>query len=273
MYRDNTHQAGKPDCPIITADTPIQKAAVASNLLNHLLARGDQVSIEGGNLVLIPASGNPVPSDWFDANESELVEQIAVQTGVIILRYAEYSAGAYGTHLFQGVTLQFDCVTTLTDAYAIFNAILTRARTTKHGAAGKPLPKKHFRLHRKHELTKFLKRSGIQPRRLSDAYKSMGKLKGLLFSASLSVGKGSRLESDSITPLNLTHQHLLELLETPRQQRDNTATKYRDKETADSHTQSDFQPIYTTGVFNHGKRTTLPREYGTRVTITPYKHP
>ena len=216
MYRDNTHQAGKPDCPIITADTPIQKAAVASNLLNYLLARGDQVSIEGGNLVLIPASGNPVPSDWFDANESELVEQIAVQTGVIILRYAEYSAGAYGTHLFQGVTLQFDCVTTLADAYAIFNCILTRARTTKHGAAKRPLPKKHFRLSRKHQLTKFLKRSGIQPRSLSEAYKSMHKLKGILFSATYVLNKGDRLQSDSLTPLNLPYKRLLELLETPR---------------------------------------------------------
>ena len=216
-------KAGEPD-QIIPRNGAIDKP---TDLLNQLLARGDKVSIEGGKLVVVPASGKPVPSDWFDANEPEIVEQIAVQTGVIILRYTEYSTGAYSAHFYQGVTLQFDCVTTLADAYAIFNCILTRARTTKHGAADKPLPKKHFRLNRKHQLTTFLKRSGIQPRRLSDAYKSMGKLKGLLFSASFSVSKGSRLESDSITPLNLTHQHLLELLETARQLRDKSATETR----------------------------------------------
>jgi hypothetical protein len=83
-----------------------------TDLLNQLLARGDKVSIEGGKLVVVPTSGKSVPSNWFDANESEIVEQIAVQTGVIILRYAEYSTGVYSEGSYPGVTLQFDCVTT-----------------------------------------------------------------------------------------------------------------------------------------------------------------
>jgi hypothetical protein len=108
----------------------------------------------------------------------------------------------------------------------------------------------------------------------------MHKLKGLLFSATYAPNKGDRLQSDSITPLNLPYQHLLELIETSAKQdgtsalqvakqSGSSAVKCRDKETADNHTQSDFPPISTTCVFNHGKRTTLPRECGTRVTNTP----
>lgn len=53
----------------------------------------------------------------------------------------------------------------------------------------------------------------------------MHKLKGILFSATYVLNKGDRLQSDSLTPLNLPYKRLLELLETPRQQCDNSATE------------------------------------------------
>ena len=148
----NRADSMKTDNPSIESCAEIvTRRRAEANLLNQLLARGDKVGIKGGKLVVAPASGKPVPSDWFDANEPEIVQQIAVQTGIAIFRYTEYSTGRYDKHLYSGITLQFDCVTTLTDAYAIFNCILTRARTTKHGAADEPLPNKHFRLSNKHK--------------------------------------------------------------------------------------------------------------------------
>jgi hypothetical protein len=223
MENYNTKKAGEPS-GIIPRNGAADKSA---DLLNQLLDRGDKVSIESGKLVLIPASGNPVPGDWFDDNEAEIVEQIAMQAGVVILRYVDYSTGAYSSRFYEGVTLQFDDVATQADAYAIFNCMLIRARTTTHGDAKRPLPKKHFRLGKKHQLTKLLKLAGIEPRRLSDAYKSLHKLKVLLLSATYVLNKGDRLQSDSITPLNLTHQQLIELLKITRQQRDNSATTPR----------------------------------------------
>jgi hypothetical protein len=216
MKNYNTNQAGEPE-RIIPRNGAADKSA---DLLNQLLDRGDKVSIESGKLVVIPASGNPVPGDWFDDNEAELVEQIAVQAGVVILRYVDYSTGAYSSRFYEGVTLQFDDVATRADAYSIFNCILTRAKNSKHSAAKRPLPKKQFRLNRKHRLTTLLDLSGIKYRSLSEAYKSLHKLKGLLLNASYAPNKGDRLQSDTLKPLNLTHRELLELLKSTGFQRD-----------------------------------------------------
>jgi hypothetical protein len=78
--KDYISKAGEPD-QTVPRNGAVDKPA---DLLNQLLDSGDQVSIKGGKLVLISASGNPVPSDWFDVNESTLIEQIASQTGVAI---------------------------------------------------------------------------------------------------------------------------------------------------------------------------------------------
>jgi hypothetical protein len=198
-------KAGEPS-GIIPRNGVIDKPA---DLLNQLLDRGDQVSIEGGKLVLIPASGNPVPSDWFDINESELVEQIAVQTGVVILRYTCYSTGNFGQHLAPGVALQFESVSTEHSPYVVFNCLLTRDRTTRHGKAGAPLLKRHFRLNKKHKLRGFLKLAGVEIRSLSVVHESMGRLKGLLFTGQY-INEG-KLYKDSIMPLNMSAQQVKDL--------------------------------------------------------------
>jgi len=266
-------RAGEPNS-IISLEAAFQKTAEPNGLLNQLLARGDKVSIKNGRLVLISASGNPVPDGWLKDNAPTLIEQIAAQTGILIFRYTEYSTGKYDKHLFAGVTLQFDCITTLDSAYVVFNCILTRARATKHGAAEKPLPHKHFRLSSKHKLLKFLRQAGVEPRRLSESYKSMHRLKDIVFTGRFVAG--SKLDKDSLIPMNLTHQQLLELVKTarqgrdmsattPRQLRDKSATKYRDKESPDSHSNKGFQPFSSAGVSNHGNKNYAIREHGTRV--------
>jgi hypothetical protein len=251
-------------------------------LLQTLLARGDSVAIENGRLMLMPASGNPVPHGWLKENAPTLIEQIAVQTGIPIFRYTEYSIGRYDKQLYSGVTLQFDCITTRADAYAIFNCILNKARSTKHGAASKPLPNKHFRLNRKHQLTKLLQRSGIKPRHPSEAHKAMHKLKELVFTGS--YRKGSKLDNESITPLNLTPPQLLELLKATgydggkdgvRRGYDGGKDGVRngDKDLRESVTKCGFQPFSTTGVFNYGYKNNVTREHGKRVSSSPSSNP
>ena len=74
-------------------------------LLQNLLARGDQVSIENGKLVLLPASGNPIPGWWMPEYKQLLIDQIATLTGITILQYQSYSTGLFDRHRAAGVNL------------------------------------------------------------------------------------------------------------------------------------------------------------------------
>jgi hypothetical protein len=267
-------KAGEPD-QIVPRNGAVDKVA---DLLNQLLDRGVQVSIEGGKLVLIPANGNPLPSDWLDVNESELAEQIAVQTGAVILRYTGYSTANFGQHLAPGVALQFESVSTEHSPYVVFNCLLTRDRTTRHGKAGTPLPKRHFRLNRKHKLRGFLKLAGVEIRSLSVAHESMGRLKGILF-AGRYINEG-KLYKDSIMPLNMSPQQVIDLAQISQQDLNKGSIKVQqpfnkssirnlNTESPETHTGSDSQPFPSACPPNHVKRTTLQGDTVTRVTTTP----
>lgn len=68
----------------------------SGTLLQKLLARGDQVSIDNGKFELIPASGNSVPDAWLQQHQHQLISDIAFFTGIVILVYESYSTGRYG---------------------------------------------------------------------------------------------------------------------------------------------------------------------------------
>ena len=231
------------------------------DLLRNLLARGDQVSICNGRLVLIPVSGNTVPNSWIQENRHLLIDQIASLTGITILEYQTYSTGLFVRHKAAGINMQFDCVTTGTPAYTIFNVNLTRSRTTKHGAAGSPLPDGHFAVSKRGKFYAFCRRSGIAiPKRLSTFHEYMGSLKGVLFTGIFD--KGERLMKDSITPLNFTCQQLKDMAlntadnssTSSRQHPDNSPTRSPDKESPENKIAGGSQRHSTTGDFNYGNK-------------------
>ena len=132
-----------------------------------LLSRGDIISIERGLLEVIPASGKHVPKKWLSDNRVGIVTEILRKTRQECIVYSEYTAGRYGHKLVSGVTLQFKSVLEGAEAYAIFNADLTRKRNTKHGRAGDPLPKRQFHVAKGSGFCKFWASTGLPSRRLS----------------------------------------------------------------------------------------------------------
>ena len=263
------------------------------SLLQTLLARGDSVAIESGMFMLISASGNPVPYAWLQQNQHQLISDMASVTGVIILTYEGYSTGRYCQHKTGGVNIQFDCLTTGTPAYAIFNADLTRARTTKHGTAGSPLPKGHFTVTKRRKFYKFWLRSSAPiPKRLSTFHEHMGSLKGILFTGVFS--KGEKLEKDSVVPLNLTCEQLRDLAfnnadssptslrqlsdiapTKPRQLPDKTPTRIPDKQSPETNIAKGFQRVSTTGDSNYGNKeqgNTVTRVIAPPIDISSKRH-
>jgi len=74
--------------------------------LQALIKRGDKVSIEGGQLVIIPASGQPVPDKWLASNQAGIIREIVTVLQVPdIYVYKYFSVGQYGPHSCEGLTL------------------------------------------------------------------------------------------------------------------------------------------------------------------------
>lgn len=235
--------------------------------LTQLLTRGDAVAVEQGRLTLTPASGRPVPADWLAAHSTDLIAQAASITEVTALEYTGYSVGHYGPKLAGGVTLQFRCLTTGQELFAIFNASTKRTRTTRHGCKGDPLPPGQFRVGKRSAFYHFWQSTGLAVHRLSDFHDYMGKLRSLTFTGSLS--KGERLDVTTLRPLTISGKAMTALVgpnlpdNSPtrsRQRPDKAPTSIPDKETQQRQQPRGIQPNPTTGKPNHGN--TVIREYG-----------
>lgn len=235
--------------------------------LIQLLARGDAVAVEQGRLTLTPASGRPVPADWLATHSTDLITQAASIAEVTALEYTGYSVGHYGPKLAGGVTLQFRCLTTGQELFAIFNASTKRIRTTRHGNKGDPLPLGQFRVGRRSAFYHFWLSTGLAVHRLSDFHDYMGKLRNLTFTGSLS--KGERLDVATLRPLTISGEAMRTLVvpnfpdNSPtrsRQRPDKAPTSIPDKETQQPQQPRGIQPNPTTGEPNHGNK--VIREYG-----------
>lgn len=235
--------------------------------LTQLLTRGDAVAVEQGRLTLTPASGRPVPADWLAAHSTDLIAQAASITDVTALEYTGYSVGHYGPKLAGGVTLQFYCLTTGQELFAIFNASTKRTRTTRYGSKGDPLPPGQFRVGKRSAFYHFWQSTGLAVHRLSDFHDYMGKLRRLTFTGSLS--KGERLDATTLRPLTISAGAMRALVErnlpdtppTSSRQRPNKApTSIPDKKTQQRWQTQGVQLKSTTGEPNHGNKVT--REYG-----------
>ena len=212
---------------------------LVSPLMPMLLSRGDAIYVDHGRLVVTPASGLPVPQKWIDENGINLVTEMLQQTGQDAFVYLAYTTGKYGKNLAGGVTLQFRHLLTGIKTYAIFNADLTRSRSTKNGKVGDSLPDRQFHLAKGAAFFKFWDKAGVKrPLSNTEFYKRMGNLKPLYFTADSHLTKQDRLINDSIKPLQVTLSQVREshnlsdnLAITQRQLSDNSAITVSDKET------------------------------------------
>lgn len=185
----------------------------SGRLLSRLIAKGDQLAIVSGRLLIISASGKEVPATWLDKHKEELLTEILKLTKQNGFMYDSYTAGNYSTDnagKASGVTLQFINLSTSQSAYTVFNAELTRARKTRNKEAGTPLPSGQFRVTKKFYFYKFWQATGLKfPPRLCAFHDYMGNLKDLLFTATLDTSRtDGRLEKTSITPLNITYEQI-----------------------------------------------------------------
>ncbi len=119
------------------------------------------------------------------------------------LEFESFSTGFYGGG-FGGVTLQFIDLATGENYYAIFNAKLSRKRSTRRYQAGTRLPGKQFRISRRHLFYRFWRNTGLPvPPRLGAFHDYMGNLRKLQFSGELVENKPNRLNASSLQPLQI----------------------------------------------------------------------
>lgn len=243
-----------------------------TELLGRLLARRDAVSIERGVLVIAPASGKSVPSDWLSDNGETLIRQILGVIRQDAYLYQSHKTGHYGPRRSAGLTLQFQSVMTDDEAYAIFNIEVTRARNTASGKKGDPLPAGQFRAAPGSHLTKFWQSTGIALKRLAAMHDYIGRLRNVLFSASPTLGRDDgRLDASSLRALNIPSaliQQAMGLENQPTKTGQATDTPWTSKAYKDI-TQGQqpcgVQPIMTTGA-NHYDKTVI-RERGNKGTL------
>lgn len=202
-------------------------------MLKRLISKGDQVAITDGILQIIPASGEPVPDDWYSANKQRLITEIVKAVSVTAYCYDSYSTGRYKSDrkvlYFSGVTLQFFNVVTGENPHAIFNVGLKRSRATKANKKGDPLPKGRFNITKNYAFFKFWGRTKIpHARRLSEYHEHMGKLRNMVFTMELNE-KGKAI-NDSLMPLSVSCDAIataLNITDFVRQEVGNSSAKCR----------------------------------------------
>lgn len=246
------------------------------SLLHKLLRRGDRVAIEHGCLAIYPASGQPVPAQWLADNGLRLCREVLELTGLDAFEYIGYDTGYYGKSRAGGVALQFESLLTGAEFYAVFNVGLKRERSSKNAGKGDPLPKGQFNPPPGGEFIRFWRRTGLMiPNRLPKIYKHMGTIKRLLLTGEISKRQDGRLEKTTITPLQVSSNHIREAAMRDKKgtseglTRDKEGTRLRDKKTARNHTEKGLQPSLTTGILNCGN--TVTRKDGNRISL-PYSH-
>ena len=176
--------------------------------LQALIKRGDKVSIEGGRLVIIPASGKPVPDKWLASNQSGIIREILTVLQVPdIYVYKYFSVGQYGPHSCEGLTLQFESILSRGSCYAVFNVSLKRVRTTKGGKKGARLPKGQFIPPKAGSFCKFWAMTGlVVPRYNSEYSECINRLKPFHFTAGLHETVNNRFQVPTLAPINTTHK-------------------------------------------------------------------
>lgn len=229
-------------------------------ILPRLLSRGDDIAVVKGCLMITPASGKQVPDKWQTDHDRLLEIEIVNLLNIDVYSYTDYSTGRYGKNLYQGVTLQFENTQDDSEAYAILNVEITRARTSKHGKAGDDLPSGQFRVGPKHNFYKFWRATGIKlPKRNSAFHDYMGKLKKILFVGEL--GYKNKFSNKTLKPLELSSELILaafiqtlpdNIQTTSKQIPDNYQTRMPNKEMTLNRASNEVALNLTTGESKYG---------------------
>ena len=228
----------------------------SSDLLRKVLSKA-QVSIADGQLMVEPYGSTKVPLEWLQDNKDELIHQILMACNSRGYVYDSYTTDRYKGGRLPGITIRFRELTSLESAYVVFNVDLDRTRTTQTGAAGSPLPSRHFTPKPGSKFVKFWRSLGLKlpQNRLSTFHTCMGKIGEFILTAELDRHR-ERLDKDSLRLLSVTHDELLTVLShkestTNQQGADNCPTRLTDK-------QFDEAPI---AIKLDGKLTACPDHY------------
>src|SRR5690554_2551691 len=172
-----------------------------SKLLQQLLNRDDYVAIEGGKLVILPASGQPVPLDWLATHQQELINALIKTSGKEAYSFTRFSVGSYGKHKADGVTLFFTNLLTGEQFHAVYNV-----HRSRRDGKGK-LKGNQFRITEQMALSqlyfKLLERRP-EHKRLSEGHRLIAHFKDLVLTFDSTNGKADKatITTLSFIPLN-----------------------------------------------------------------------
>lgn len=238
-----------------------------SPLLTTLINRGDAVSIEQGRLAISPASGKSVPEHWLQDHSPVLLREILAALGIEAYEYVSYTTGFYGRIKAPGLTLQLVSTITGVSAYTIFNADLTRDRSTKAGSKGSPLPKGHFRTGKRSNFYRFWHSTQLPlPKRLSSLHDYMGNLRGILLTANKAPGQENRLDAGTIAPLSISTVGIRKAFQPDNsrtvsgQTTDKSQTSMPDKDSTQAYIKTELQESSATCSANYGKAVISTRD-------------
>lgn len=175
-----------------------------SDSVSWLLARGDEISIKCGRLVIQPASGRPVPSAWLKEHGGALIAEILSACSRCAFRYLKHGSGRYGDGHYQGVTLHLVNLLSGEEMCAVYNVKLTRERTTRAGRKGEPLPQGQFRVGERHELWRLWRAAELpMPRYRSELCEVLFRLGEILLEGERHQTQSSRLVASKVRPVNI----------------------------------------------------------------------
>ena len=149
---------------------------------------------------------------WLRENYDQIREVICSAIAVPLYIYTDYNADKFGDKYHSGVALNFIQTKTGEEFYTIFNADLKHAKGQKKGRRFSN--KKQFRIGRGTKFQKALIKWGIpKPRKPAEWWRQMGKLRGRIFIADVSLdGRSEMLIKDSLDTLGVPADVLKEVI-------------------------------------------------------------
>lgn len=234
-----------------------------------LLQRGDEISIENGRTIIRPSIENATPVEYQVKHIKQCTQEILTALNIDAYEYVSFTTGFYGPKKLQGATLQFRSITTNLAPYVIFNVELTRKRNVATGKAGIALSDKKFYVGRRHLFYNFWIASGLaEPKSLTLFYERMGKLKSILFTATI---ENNRMDAKSLCTLSISSTQIRNafltdnLLTISRQSSDNFRIKTADKDFVQSPGRQGQQSNQTTYEESHDNTVISKCGYKTNV--------
>tara|TARA_R110000851_G_C13098990_1_gene567956 strand:+ start:7169 stop:7969 length:801 start_codon:yes stop_codon:yes gene_type:complete len=227
--------------------------------INTDIQLGANIEISRGRIEVY-SDDKPVDNKWYADNEKRIISHIASKLSINAFEYESYSTGMYGTSKWSGITLQFIELSTLEPAYSVFNADLSRKRSSNKNKKGEIKASGQFTVKKRYSFFKFWSEAGlgIPNDRLSKICERMSWLKPIIFTGKTLAKE--KLDKATFKPLMVSSSevHSLFITDNTRtrygQDTDKTRTRSTDKETQYSYEPRDLQGIQTTGDSNYGKR-------------------